>query len=74
MLGIRPVTPHNVELLRELSIKTFTDAFARFNTPENMQQYIENNLSETRLLNEINTPVPLFTLLREMGRFAVILN
>ena len=56
MLSIRPVTSQDVGLLREISIKTFTHAFATFNTPEDMQQYISSNLSETRLLNEINTP------------------
>lgn len=60
MLSIRPVTFDDIGLLREISIKTFTDAFAPFNTPENMEQYISNNLSETRLLNEINTPGSFF--------------
>lgn len=68
MLTIRPVTPHDVELLRKLSVKTFTDAFARFNTPENMHQYIENNLSETRLLNEINTPGSAFYFAEKDGQ------
>lgn len=68
MLSIRPVAPQDVGLLREISIKTFTDAFAPFNTPEDMQQYIGNNLSEARLLNEINTPGSYFYFAEKDGQ------
>lgn len=68
MLTLRPVGLQEIEVLKELSIKTFTNAFARFNTAGNMQQYIDNNLSTARLLKEMNTAGSAFYFAEKNGQ------
>lgn len=46
----------NVKELQTISIQTFTETFARYNTAENMQQYVEECLCEEQLLTELNNP------------------
>lgn len=41
--------------LQRLAIESFTLAYARFNTSENMHTYLSENFSEEKLLNEINS-------------------
>lgn len=55
-INITRVTPQDVQLLRNISIATFKQTFERQNTEENMQLYLNNNLSDLQLLSEINTP------------------
>lgn len=45
-----------IESLREISIKTFVDTFSEQNTEENMQKYLDENLSIKKLSEEFNTP------------------
>lgn len=45
----------HVEMLRNLSIKTFTDTYAQFNTEEDMQSYIAAEFSVETLLKAINS-------------------
>jgi ribosomal protein S18 acetylase RimI-like enzyme len=45
---------NDIELLQKLSIVTFTDTFAAYNTAENMRMYIEKYLSVENLLEELN--------------------
>lgn len=40
--------------IRNLAIASFTSAYARFNTTENMHAYLAENFSEEKLRNEIN--------------------
>lgn len=49
-LTIKCATATDVSLLRELSIATFTDTYAAYNTPENMQMYIEKYFNTETLL------------------------
>lgn len=42
--------------LKELAQKTFFDTFAKDNTAENMQFYLENNLSEAQIKSELENP------------------
>ena len=50
---MQAVLPSQLKQLRELSIQTFVDTFAADNTPENMQRYLSESLSETRLSEEL---------------------
>ena len=45
-----------LDLLQQISRQTFSDTFAVSNTAEDMRYYLEHNLSEVRLLEELNTP------------------
>lgn len=55
MLGleIREVKQSEIDQLRDISIQTFVETFASQNTAENMQKYLENNLSISQLTREI---------------------
>src|SRR5919205_825212 len=54
-LTIKRATANDVELLQELSIITFTDTYVAYNTPENMQMYIEKYFDTETLLQELNS-------------------
>jgi ribosomal protein S18 acetylase RimI-like enzyme len=43
----------DLDPLRALSISSFTTAYARFNTAENMRNYLSENFSEEKLSQEI---------------------
>ena len=53
-IAIKQARANDVELLQSLSIVTFTDTFAAYNTTENMQMYIEKYFSVANLLAELN--------------------
>ena len=61
---IKIVTINDVELLRQLSIQTFTETFASTNTESDMQKYISENLSITKLSKELQTPNSTFYFLK----------
>lgn len=50
---IRPATPADVFALQQLSIITFTNTYVAYNTPENMQLYINTYYNTERLLGEL---------------------
>jgi ribosomal protein S18 acetylase RimI-like enzyme len=52
-ITIRPAHIGDGDILRQLSIVTFTDTFAAFNTAEDMQLYIEKYFSHENLLEEL---------------------
>lgn len=56
IMEIIQIDKTNVKELQTISIQTFTETFARYNTAENMQQYVEECLSEEQLLSELNHP------------------
>lgn len=51
---------NQVELLQQLSIRTFTESFAKENTAENLKVYYKNAFSIKKLTNEINNPFSTF--------------
>lgn len=51
---MRQATAANAALLRELCITTFTATYAAHNTPEDMQQYINEHFADDILLQELN--------------------
>ena len=51
---IKKVTEKELFPLKEISIKTFCETFAKDNTPEDTQKYIDTNFSDEQILKEIN--------------------
>ena len=52
--SIRAVLPHEVQQLQQLSMTTFTDAFAAQNNEEDMKQYLSHAFAIDRLTKELN--------------------
>ena len=52
---ISKVSIKEVELLRTISIQTFTETFAHQNSESDMQKYVSENLSIEQLSKELNT-------------------
>ena len=50
---IKKVAEDDLSILKEISIKTFTETFAKDNTPEDTQKYIETNFTDEKILSEI---------------------
>ncbi|MCO6147374.1 GNAT family N-acetyltransferase [Flavobacterium sp. NRK1] len=46
----------HLEMLRELSIATFTTTYAQYNTEENMQNYIASEFFSDKLAEGVNSP------------------
>lgn len=55
LFTIRPVTATDIELLQEISIETFRDTYAAFNTEADMQLHIEQKFNRQELLEETQT-------------------
>ena len=55
-LVIKKVDSADIQLLREISIATFTETFASFNSEQNMKAYIGTAFSLEKLESELNTP------------------
>lgn len=53
MLIIRKATFKDITLLSEMGRETFAEAFAKDNTPENMNAYLEKNFAKTKIIEEI---------------------
>ena len=45
MLEIKKADINDLDIVRSIAIKTFVESFADENSKENMELYIENNLS-----------------------------
>jgi ribosomal protein S18 acetylase RimI-like enzyme len=52
-LSIHRVELSHIQALRNISIETFVEAFDADNSEENMQQYIQEGLSEAKLREEL---------------------
>ena len=59
-LDVIPVPLHDLERLRSLSIRTFTEAFAGTNTEANMQTYVSVAFDPATLKEEISNPASRF--------------
>ncbi len=59
-LTIRRAGASDLEALRQISIRTFTEAFAEQNTEENMRAYLDEKFNGAELLKQINTDGSLF--------------
>ena len=59
-LSITAATIHDVELLSQLSVVTFTEAFAADNRKEDMDQYLAVEMSPAKLIGELQDSNNLF--------------
>lgn len=55
-MKIRKLNIDNLETLRNLSIQTFKETFSEVNTEEDMQKYLDENLSIEKLKSELENP------------------
>ncbi|EOI02663.1 hypothetical protein UAY_00910 [Enterococcus moraviensis ATCC BAA-383] len=53
MIEIKPITLNELAELKALSIKTFTDTFAKDNTPEDLKEYLDQAYTEEKLTSEL---------------------
>ena len=67
---ITSVTEQELEALREISIRTFTDTFSEHNTAEDMQKYVHENLSTEKLQTELVTSGSAFYLIKSGNELA----
>ncbi|MFV8377953.1 GNAT family N-acetyltransferase [Flavobacterium sp. LB3R33] len=44
----------DLEIIQKISIQTFIETFAAVNTPENIDNYVKNNLNTAQLTTELN--------------------
>ena len=59
-MNIRYGTREDAELLSELGARTFSDTFAKDNTPENLAAYLERSFSPEIQLKELAAPDVIF--------------
>ena len=55
-MKIRKINIDDLETLRNLSIQTFKETFEEVNTEEDMQKYLDENLSIKKLKTELENP------------------
>ncbi len=53
-LNFRRIQNDKLEILRDISIKTFIETFGSQNTKENMRQYLDSKMSFIKLKEELN--------------------
>lgn len=61
-IRIRKASIADLEIIQEISIKTFVETFAAANTPENLENYIQENFNAARVASEINNSESIFYL------------
>ncbi|OWA35882.1 GNAT family N-acetyltransferase [Saccharibacillus sp. O16] len=74
MTTIRKAAAGDLQKLREISIETFRDTFARENTPENLNAYMNQAFDEQKLALELTEPNSTFYLLEIEGQLAGFLK
>lgn len=67
-MTVRPGLHNDVFLLSELGRATFRSTFAPYNTPENMEAYLAENLSEEKLAEEMLDPDSTFLIAELSGK------
>ncbi|MEY4540202.1 MAG: hypothetical protein RLZZ306_1959 [Bacteroidota bacterium] len=65
-MKIRIATESDIEQLCEIGAKTFTETYGNQNTPENLQNYLQEKFNKKQILDEIQIPKTIF-LLVELG-------
>lgn len=55
-IEIRPCSVSDVAVLSDISYRTFDETFRPFNTPENMQAYLEKAYTTEKLTKELENP------------------
>ncbi len=69
-LIISRVLPADLPILQQISRDTFFDTFAGYNTPEDMQRYMEHNLGAEQLSRELDNSDSEFFFARASGEVA----
>jgi ribosomal protein S18 acetylase RimI-like enzyme len=59
---IRPAIPDDIDVVQQLSIVTFSDTYAEYNTQADMQLYIAQHFNREVLLSELNSEENFFFL------------
>ena len=67
---IREVKSSEIDVLCELSRQTFIETFAAVNTPKDLQDYLQRNLTVEKLTAEFNQPHSYFYFLEKEGEIA----
>lgn len=67
-LLIRPAVAADLETLLAVAVRTFYDAFAATNTPENMQAYMSTAFTIEQFRQELDDPLSTFLLAELAGR------
>src|ERR1700748_1630562 len=61
-IRVRVAGPNDAPLIADMSIRTFYDTFASYNTPENMDQFLRTQFTREQLIAEVGTPRNTFLL------------
>jgi GNAT superfamily N-acetyltransferase len=77
-MNIRYGTIHDAKMLSELGAKTFSETFAKDNTPENIKAYLKASFSPEIQFNELSTPDNIFLIIESennpIGYAQLIMN
>ena len=77
-MNIRYGTIHDAEMLSELGAKTFSETFAKDNTPENIEAYLKASFSPEIQLKELSNPENIFLIIESenipIGYAQLIMN
>ena len=71
---IREVKSSEIDVLCEVSRQTFIETFAAVNTPKDLQDYLDQNLTVEKLTAEFNQPHSYFYFLEKEGEIAGFLK
>lgn len=66
-ITIRQATGKDAKLIAEMSRQTFYDTFARHNTTEDMDKFMNEQFTHQRLMDEVGQPDSLFLLAYDNG-------
>jgi ribosomal protein S18 acetylase RimI-like enzyme len=69
-MNIKQCTLEDVTQLRAISIETYEDTFAPYNTAENMQAYLDTAYNQDKLIKELHNPQTAFYFLQEEDAIA----
>ena len=61
-MNIKIATILDIDPLCEIGAKTFIETYGEQNTPENLENYLQEKFNEEQILNEIQTPKTIFLL------------
>jgi diamine N-acetyltransferase len=50
---IRPLTGADIDMLQQISIETFTDTYAIYNTEADMQMHVQQHFNRAQLMDEL---------------------
>ena len=67
---LRKCMMEDLDVLRDLSIRTYYETFAHLNDPEDMQAYLDEAFETGKLSNELNNPDSMFFFLYFNGTLA----